>query len=162
VKEKVAKSSLRNRIIVEEYMNNRDTYGKTIIFAVNQLHCRTLQKAFADAGISNDQCRYAISDENENIIWEIQNTWFDERIVRIRKREYINYNEDTENYIEYLAEYEYDSNGNRVTERNYKDGDLERVVRTQGSQDIEELYMFDTIVLQAVWEDGRKISETRR
>jgi len=65
IKEKVAKSSIRNRIIVDEYIKNRDKYGKTIIFAVNQLHCKTLQKAFADAGIPNDQCRYAISDEKE-------------------------------------------------------------------------------------------------
>ena len=65
VKIKVAESSLRNRIIVSEYIKNRNIYGKTIIFAVNQLHCKTLQKAFADAGISNDQCRYAISDEKE-------------------------------------------------------------------------------------------------
>lgn len=65
VKNKVAKSSLRNRIIVDEYIKNRDTYGKTIIFAVNQLHCKTLQKAFEDAGIGNDQCRYAISNEKE-------------------------------------------------------------------------------------------------
>jgi superfamily II DNA or RNA helicase len=65
VKDKVAKSSLRNRIIVDEYIKNRDKYGKTIIFAVNQLHCKTLQKAFDDAGISGDQCRYAISSEKE-------------------------------------------------------------------------------------------------
>lgn len=65
VKLKVAESSLRNRIIVDEYIKNREIYGKTIIFAVNQLHCKTLQKAFADAGISNDQCRYVISDEKE-------------------------------------------------------------------------------------------------
>ena len=65
VKVKVAESSLRNRIIVDEYIKNRAIYGKTIIFAVNQLHCKTLQKAFAEAGISNDQCRYAISDEKQ-------------------------------------------------------------------------------------------------
>lgn len=65
VKAKVANSSLRNRIIVDEYIKNRDKYGKTIIFAVNQLHCQTLQKAFADAGIPTEQCRYAISDEKE-------------------------------------------------------------------------------------------------
>jgi len=71
VKDKVANSSLRNRIIVNEYIKNRDKYGKTIIFAVNQLHCKTLQKAFADAGISNEQCRYAISDEKEQAIKNI-------------------------------------------------------------------------------------------
>ncbi|MDD4774527.1 MAG: DEAD/DEAH box helicase family protein [Eubacteriales bacterium] len=65
VKQKVADSSRRNRIIVDEYMKNREKYGKTVIFAVNQLHCRTLQQAFAGAGISNDRCRYAISDEKK-------------------------------------------------------------------------------------------------
>jgi hypothetical protein len=31
----------------------------------------------------------------------------------------------------------------------------------EGTREIEELYMDGVVVLQAVWEDGRKISETR-
>ena len=91
-------------------------------------------------------------DEDDSIIWIIQNTWRDDRIVSAAK---------TEDGIVYLAEYEYDIDGNRILERNLRDGILERLVRTEGSRDIEYLYINNIIVLQAVWEDGRKISETR-
>jgi len=94
----------------------------------------------------------AFHDEDDNIVWVIQNTWQDDRIVSVTK---------TEGGVEYLAEYEYDSDGNRILERNLKDGILERLVRTTGSRDIEDLYINNIVVLQAVWEDGRKISETR-
>jgi len=60
IKEQIAQSSGRNRLIVEEYLNNREKYGKTLVFAVNRLHCLTLHKAFTDAGVS---CRYCMSGE---------------------------------------------------------------------------------------------------
>jgi len=91
-------------------------------------------------------------DENEKVIWVIYNTWRDERIVSTLKEE---------GGAEYLAEYEYNSGGDRVLERNYVNGVLERVVRTEGKIDIEELYLNGKVILQAVWEDGRKVSETR-
>lgn len=61
IKEQLAKSSRRNDIIVNEYLSNRAKYGKTLIFAVNQLHCKTLHKAFTDAGVN---CNYCISGES--------------------------------------------------------------------------------------------------
>jgi antitoxin component YwqK of YwqJK toxin-antitoxin module len=91
-------------------------------------------------------------DDNGGIIWVITNTWSNDRIVSTLKKE-----GDTE----YLAEFDYDSDGNRITERNFKNGILERVVYTEGNTDIEELYFNNMIVLRAVWENGRKISETR-
>ena len=94
----------------------------------------------------------AFHDEDDNVIWIIQNTWQDDRIVSVTK---------TEDGIVYLAEYEYNSDGNRITERNLRNGILERFVRTEGGRDTEYLYINNIVVLQAVWEDGRKISETR-
>jgi antitoxin component YwqK of YwqJK toxin-antitoxin module len=91
-------------------------------------------------------------DENDSIIWVITNKWSNDRIVSTLKKE-----GDTE----YLAEFDYDSDGNRITERNFKNGILERVVYTEGNTDIEELYFNNMVVLRAVWENGRKISETR-
>jgi hypothetical protein len=91
-------------------------------------------------------------DENGAIIWVITNTWSNDRIISTLKRE-----GDTE----YLAEYVYDSSGDRILERNFKNGILERIVHTEGKTDIEELYINNVVVLRAVWEDGRKISETR-
>ena len=94
------------------------------------------------------------NEENEEdvVVWVIRNRWSDDRIVSISKKE---------GDIELVAEYEYDSGGDRILERNLKNGTLERVVRTEGKKDIEELYLNNVAVLQAVWEDGRKISERR-
>jgi antitoxin component YwqK of YwqJK toxin-antitoxin module len=91
-------------------------------------------------------------DENNKVIWVIRNTWLNNRIISTLK---------TENNTESLAEFEYDSDGNKILEKNYKNGVLERVVRTEGNTDIEDLYYNNVAVLRAVWKDGRKISETR-
>ncbi|MBZ4664866.1 DEAD/DEAH box helicase family protein [Mahella sp.] len=60
LKEQLAKSSVRNQIIVDEYIKHKDKYGKTLVFAVNRLHCVTLAKAFTEAGVS---CRFCMSGE---------------------------------------------------------------------------------------------------
>ena len=91
-------------------------------------------------------------DDEEKIVWVIRNTWKDDRIVSTLKKE---------GATESLAEYEYNSAGERIVEKNYKNGILERLVRTEGKKEIEELYLNNVVVLRAVWEDGRKISETR-
>jgi hypothetical protein len=92
------------------------------------------------------------NDEEKTVIWKIVNTWSDDRIVKITK---------TEGQTVLLTEYVYNKDGDRVLERNIKNGVLERVVRSEGKTDIEELYLNNKVVLQAVWEDGRKISESR-
>ncbi|MCL2276298.1 MAG: hypothetical protein FWC21_00225 [Treponema sp.] len=91
-------------------------------------------------------------DEEDNIIWFIQNIWENNRIISSEK---------IEADMNYLTEYEYSSGGEKVLERNYKNGVLERIVRREGFQDIEELYINDIMVMTAVWENGRKISESR-
>jgi hypothetical protein len=91
-------------------------------------------------------------DENGEVLGELLNTWNGDRLDTVLWKS----GDD-----ERLTEYEYDSNGDRILERNMNNGVLERTVRTTGSRDIEELYMDGRIVLRAVWEDGRKISEER-
>jgi hypothetical protein len=91
-------------------------------------------------------------DNGDKVIWTIQNTWKDNRIVITSK---------TEGDTVLTAEFAYNSDGDRVLERNFKNGVLERVVNVEGDTEIEELYMNNAVVLRAVWEDGRKISETR-
>ena len=105
--------------------------------------------------VTDDRSRITnqtLYDEEGNIIWVITNTWAGERIISTLKKE---------SNLEQLAEFEYDSSGSRIAEKNYKNGILERVVRTEGNIDIEELYYNNNVILRAVWEDGRKISETR-
>jgi len=91
-------------------------------------------------------------DEDNNVIWIVKNTWSKDRIIATTKIEGDN---------EFTAQFEYAANGDRIVERNYKNGVLERVVRTEGKTDIEELYFHNILVLRAVWEDGKKISEER-
>ncbi|MCL2209475.1 MAG: hypothetical protein FWC19_05225 [Treponema sp.] len=91
-------------------------------------------------------------DKDGKIIWTITNSWSGDRIVSTLKKE---------GNTEQLAEFEYNMSGNRITEKNYRNGILERVVYTEGKTDIEELYFNNIVVLRAIWEDGRKISETR-
>ena len=90
--------------------------------------------------------------EEDKIIWVIRNIWSGDRVVSTSK---------TEGGTELLAEYEYDSEGNRILERNIRNGVLERLVITEDNKDIERLYFNNIVILQTVWEDGRKISETR-
>ena len=90
--------------------------------------------------------------KNDEIIWVITYYWSNDRIVSSVK---------TEGDVELLTEYEYDDAGNRIVERNLRNGVLERMISTEDNMDIEELYMNGVVVLRAIWENGRKISETR-
>lgn len=76
LKEKIASSQSRNQIILDEYLNNRKHYGKTLIFAINQLHAELLSSLFKENGIN---CDYAISDREDsyNIINEFKNGGID-------------------------------------------------------------------------------------
>jgi len=60
IKDQIAKSSSRNKLILKQYLDGKEKYGKTIIFAVNQFHCETLYREFDKAGIS---CNYVIADK---------------------------------------------------------------------------------------------------
>jgi len=91
-------------------------------------------------------------DEDEKVVWIIKNIWSNDRITSTIK---------TEGDNEFTARFEYNANGDKIVERNYKNGVLERVVSTTGKTDVEELYYNNILVLKAVWEDGRKIQEER-
>ena len=72
----IAKSSARNGIILKQYLDNRKKYGKTIIFAVNQLHAETLCDRFKEAGIT---CDYAVSSraDAQDVIRRFKNNEFE-------------------------------------------------------------------------------------
>lgn len=75
LKSQIASSSSRNRVIVEKYVNNKERYGKTIVFAVNQMHAETLCEEFRKAGIS---CDYAVSGRSDaqKVIQDFKNNKF--------------------------------------------------------------------------------------
>ncbi|MDR1986510.1 MAG: hypothetical protein LBP88_06000 [Treponema sp.] len=91
-------------------------------------------------------------DEAGTILREIRNTWNGDRLASVDWK-----SGEEERRIEYA----YDGAGDRILERNYLNGVLERLVRRDQGQEIEELYMDGRLVFRAVWEEGRKISEER-
>ena len=112
-------------------------------------------------GFAPDRIRYVLDrrgrviteirlDEEGEEIAKLENEWSDDRLVSVLY---------TAGEEKRLLELEYDSDGNRILERNYRQGILERIVRRQGDTDVEELYMDGELVLRAVWKDERKISE---
>lgn len=44
--EAIGENSTRNKIIVDTFLNNRERYGKTLIFAIDKLHANTLKTEF--------------------------------------------------------------------------------------------------------------------
>lgn len=76
LKNNIARSSAKNEIILKQYLDNREKYGKTLIFAVNQLHAETLCDEFKKAGI---KCDYVVSDrsDSQEVIKRFKNNEFD-------------------------------------------------------------------------------------
>ena len=76
LKNQIAKSSARNQIIVQQYLEKRKQYGKTLIFAVNQMHAQTLYEEFKKAGVS---CEYAVSgrSDSQEVIRKFKSNQFD-------------------------------------------------------------------------------------
>jgi YD repeat-containing protein len=91
-------------------------------------------------------------DGEDQVISRITNTWSGDRLRSVHL--------ESEN-ADRLTEYEYDGEGNRIMERNLNRGVLERTVRREGEEDVEELYMDGRVILRAVWEQGRNLSEER-
>ena len=62
VLERIAQHCARNRLIVEHWVKGREKYGKTLVFAVDTLHAKTLCKEFEDQGVSADYVDYTRKD----------------------------------------------------------------------------------------------------
>ncbi|MCL1931117.1 MAG: hypothetical protein FWF55_04820, partial [Treponema sp.] len=85
-------------------------------------------------------------------VWVITNTWSGDRIAFTQK---------TEGDEIKITEYEYDGEGDRIVQRDLRDGVLERLVLIDGVNETEELYLDGKLALKAYWEDGKKVSEER-
>ncbi|MDR1239773.1 MAG: hypothetical protein LBK27_06640 [Treponema sp.] len=91
-------------------------------------------------------------DNAGTVIAELINTWSGDRLSSALLKA---------GDVERRTEYQYNSRGDRILERNYRNGILERLVRGDGNREVEELFMNGEVILRAIWEDGRKISEER-
>lgn len=132
------------KLISEKFHSYPEFFGEVFVHASEKIVYTTDERSRI--------LSQTLYDSDNKIVWVINNKWVNGRIASTEKKE---------GGAVSLAEFSYDSEGEKILEKNYKNGILERVVRREGKTDIEELYMNNMIVLRAVWEDGRKISETR-
>jgi superfamily II DNA or RNA helicase len=68
-KKKIADSKPRNLKVVDTYFENSEKYGKTIIFALNQIHCKTLtdelNREAKKRGLKGFKADYVIAGETK-------------------------------------------------------------------------------------------------
>lgn len=69
---KVAKTNERNDVIVKEYIDHQKEYGKTLIFALNAIHCIALYDSFKAKGVRVGFV-YSRQDDNAEIIERFKN-----------------------------------------------------------------------------------------
>lgn len=69
---KIADSKQRNIIILEQYLENAEEYGKTLIFALNIVHCRFLYEELSQRGIKCGQV-YSGKEDNAKVISDFKN-----------------------------------------------------------------------------------------
>lgn len=62
ISEYIAENKERNRFIVDTYIKNKDKYGQTLIFAVNQDHAIALAALFNKSGIKADYIISSVRD----------------------------------------------------------------------------------------------------
>jgi hypothetical protein len=91
-------------------------------------------------------------NEEGETVGVLKNNWSGDRLSSV------SWKTDTE---ERIARFDYNDEGDRIAERDYRDGVLERTLLREGDREVEELYLDGEVALRAVWEDGRKISEER-
>ena len=80
--EKMNNNGVRNSVIVDKYLENRDKYGQTIVFAMDKNHAISLNAVFQKRGVKSDfiissvqnDMGYTIDqDRNDNIIQKFKN-----------------------------------------------------------------------------------------
>lgn len=73
---KIASSKARNKLILDEYINKKDQYGKTIIFAMNVVHCRFIQEELTKRNVKCG-CIYSGKDDNNAVIRDFKESRLD-------------------------------------------------------------------------------------
>lgn len=83
IAEEIAKNAERNSVIVNRYIEKKEKYGKTIIFALNKLHAIALKKIFSLKGIKSEFVISGTSTEFTGI--DISDKLNEENIEKYRK-----------------------------------------------------------------------------
>jgi len=64
--DRIARLEQRNRIVVDQYLKNRNRYGKTLVFAINVAHAVLLTKRFQESGVQADYIASYRDDGRDN------------------------------------------------------------------------------------------------
>ena len=64
---RLSRNAHRNALIVDQYLQKRDTYGPTIVFAADTLHAATLAEEFQKKGVDADYVDYSRKNAQEII-----------------------------------------------------------------------------------------------
>jgi hypothetical protein len=135
---------------LQKFINPNDAYSSVFLQDVFMSRGDRVVYTTDSRGRLLTETRY---DEAGAVIGEIRNTWSETN--KIQSVHWTAGEDDR------LVEYEYDNEEDRIGERNYTKGVLERVVQIEGDREVETVYMQGQPVLRAIWEEGRKISEER-
>ena len=134
---------------VDELVTPTDIYASGFLMADLHLEGTTISYSLDIRGrIQRELWR----DEEGRVIGEITNTWEGDRLVSVLweapgdRR---------------LIEFDFNAAGDRIAERNIRNGILERSVTIHGDSEIEEIFMGGRLVLRAYWESGVRIREER-
>jgi len=133
----------------EELAVQHIAYSSEFLLAINSPESAKVSYALDNRGrIISETWK----DDDGKVVGEYRNTWSADRLQSVSWK-----SDDDER----LVEYEYDDKGNRIVERNYRRGVLERSVTSRNGRETEEIYMNGRLILRALWEKGLKISEER-
>jgi len=139
------RDTLNNDLLINERLNlYPDFFG--------EVHIEGNSKILYDIDNRGRILKQTLYNDKDEVIWTITNTWQNNRIVLTEKKE---------GELTLTAEYKYNSAGDKISEKNFNNGVLERIVQAEGNMEVEELYMNNVVILRAIWEEGIKISETR-
>lgn len=82
--EKMNNNGVRNTVIVNKYLENRDKYGQTIVFAMDRNHAISLNAVFEKKGINSD---YIISSVQNDMGYKIDQKRNDAVIQKFKDNE---------------------------------------------------------------------------
>lgn len=77
IKTQIANAKERNHKIIDTYVENKEKYGKTIIFSINQIHCETLCRDLQAKGVKADFVLSGTPQKNKEVIEKFRKNEFD-------------------------------------------------------------------------------------
>jgi len=150
VPETPANIDLRDSPPVPGFVNPDSPYDNSIMTEVLPLiYSVSAARVVFDTdpqGRVTSETRY---DETDQVLAVVTNEWSGDRISVIRWSAGPDQGRIVFRY----------SGKDRISEEDYKNGELERKVTTKGGEEIEEIYLGGKPILRAIWKDGRKVSE---